>query len=116
MHLVDEEDAAVVEIGEDRGEVTGAFERRPAGDAQGDAKLGGDDTGQRRLPGSRRSGEQQMVDGLAASARRTEQDVEVLLEPLLAHELVEAPRAERGLLGALDRVGSRAEQLLSRHG
>ena len=34
MDLVDEEDVAVVEVGEDGGEVTGALERRPTRDAQ----------------------------------------------------------------------------------
>ena len=115
MDLVDEQHVAVVEIGEDGGEVAGAFERGPAGDAQRDAELGGDDAGQRRLPGSRRSREEQMVDRLPALARRGEEDLEVLLQALLAHELVQAARAQRGLLGPLDRVGARAEQLLPRH-
>ena len=115
MDLVDEQHVAVVEIGEDGGEVAGSLERGPAGDAQRDPELGGDDAGQRRLPGSRRSREEQMVDGLPALARRGEQDLEVLLQPLLAHELLQAARAQRGLLGPLDRVGARAEQLLPRH-
>jgi hypothetical protein len=57
-----------------------------------------------------------MVDGLTAPSRRAEEDVEVLLEPLLTHELGEPPRAESGFLGALDGVGGRAEQLFPRHG
>jgi hypothetical protein len=57
-----------------------------------------------------------VVDGLAALSRRAEEDVEVLLETLLTHELGEQSWAEGGLLGALDRIGGRAEQLLPRHG
>src|SRR5262245_19243274 len=116
VHLVDEEDVTVVEVGEDGGEVAGALQGGPAGDAQCHTELGGDDPGQRRLPGSGWAGEQQVVDGLAPPSGRAEQDVEVLLEPLLTHELGEAPRAERRLLGALDRVRGRAEQLFPRHG
>ncbi len=115
MDLVDEQHVAVVEIGEDGGEVAGPFECGPARDAQRHAELGGDDAGQRRLTGSRRSREEQMVDRLPALARRGEEDLEVLFQALLAHELVQAARAQRGLLGPLDRVGARAEQLLPRH-
>src|SRR5262249_32406849 len=109
VHLVYEQDVAVVEVGEDGGEVAGAFERRSAGDPQRDTELGGHDPGQRRLPRSGWSGEEHVVDGLAALPRRAEEDVEVLFETLLPHELGEAPRAERVLLGALGRVGGRAE-------
>ena len=45
------------------------------------------------LPRPGRSGEQQVVDGLAPAARGGEQDLEVLLEPRLADELVELARA-----------------------
>ena len=91
-------------------------ERGPAGDAQAHAELGCDDARQRRLARSRRAREQQMVDRLSPLSRRAEQDLEMLLQAFLAHELVEPPGAERGLLGPLDRVGGRAEQLLPRHG
>ena len=45
--------------------------------------------------------------------RGGEQDLEVLLQPRLADELVEAARPEAGLLGRLDRVGRLAQQLVS---
>ena len=43
VDLVDEEDVAVVEVGQDRGEVAGPFERGPARDPQRDLQLGRDD-------------------------------------------------------------------------
>ena len=115
MDLVDEQHVAVVEVGEDGGEVAGALERGTAGDPQADVHLGGDDSRQRGLAQAGRAREQQVVGGLAATARGAEQDLEVLLEPRLADELVEPPGPERDLLGLLDRIGGRTEQLFT-HG
>ena len=75
VDLVDEEHVAVVEVGEDGGEVAGALERGAAGDAQADVHLGGDDPRQRGLAQARRSGEQQVVGGLAPAARGGEEDL-----------------------------------------
>ena len=80
-----------------------------------DVHLRRDDAREARLAGARRAGEQQMVDGLAALARRAEQDVEVLLEPRLADELVEPARPQRRLLRGLDRIRARPQQLLPAH-
>ena len=93
VDLVDEEHVAVVEVGEDGGEVAGPLERGTAGDAQADAHLGGDDARQRGLAQPGRPGEQQVVGGLAPAAGGGEDDLEVLLEPRLADELVEAAAA-----------------------
>src|SRR5207248_2205386 len=82
---------AVVEIGQDGGEVAGSFERGPAGDAQRDPELGGGDAGQRRLPGSGRSREEQMVGRLPSLARRRGEDLEVLRQALLPREPFPTP-------------------------
>ena len=67
VDLVDEEDVAVVEVGEDRGEVAGPLERRAADVmCKPDAHLGGDDAGERGLAQPGRAGEQQVVERLAA--------------------------------------------------
>ena len=112
VDLVDEQHVAVVEVGEDGGEVTGALERGAARDAQADVHLGGDDPRQRGLAEARRAREQQVVDGLAAAARGAEQDLEVLLQPRLADELVEPARPERDLLRLLHRIGRPAAAAL----
>ena len=112
MDLVDEQHVAVVEVGEDGGEVAGAFERGPAGDPQADVHLGGDDPRQGGLAEAGRTGEEEVVGGLPATARGAEEDLEVLLQPRLADELVEAPGPEGDLLGLLDRIGRRAHQLV----
>src|SRR5689334_6277269 len=96
MDLVDEEDVARFERGEDRGDVLlldgGAGDR-----AQADAELLADDVGERRLAEARRPCKQHVVERFAAPLRRGERDLELFLDALLADELVEAPRAERAL-------------------
>ena len=74
VDLVDEEDVALVELGEDRGEVAGALERRARRDVQAHAHLGGDDAGEGGLAQPGRAGEEQVVGGLAPPARRLEDD------------------------------------------
>jgi hypothetical protein len=49
VDLVDKEDVAFLERGQDRGEVASALDRRPRGVLDTDAKLAGDDRGERRL-------------------------------------------------------------------
>ncbi|CAB4810950.1 unannotated protein [freshwater metagenome] len=46
MDLVNEEDVTVLQFGEYRCEVSGTLERRPGGDVQVDAHLGGDNGGE----------------------------------------------------------------------
>ena len=105
VDLVDEQHVTLVQIGEDGGQVAGPYERRPRRDAQVDAHLGGDDGRERGLAGAGWAGEQQVVGRLLAAARRFQQDRQSLAQLGLAHELVEPPRAERDLLGRLDRIG-----------
>src|SRR5205814_154871 len=71
-----------------------------------------DDAGQGGLAQARRAGEQEVVHGLASAAGRLEHHAEPLLELGLAHELVEAPRPQPGLLAELLGIGLGLEQLL----
>ena len=57
VDLVDEEDVALVEVGQDGGQVARPLQRRPAGDPQAHAHLGGHDPGQGGLPQARGAGE-----------------------------------------------------------
>ena len=115
MHLVDEQDVAVVEVAEDRGEIAGPFERRARGGLHARAHLDRDDPGERGLSQSRRAGQQQVVDGLASRLGGAQHDVEVLLQRGLADEVLEPARPQRRLLGRLDRARRRFEQLVT-HG
>ena len=53
VDLVDEEDVALLEVGEQGGQVAGPDQHRPRGDPQPDAHLGGHDAGQRGLAQAR---------------------------------------------------------------
>ena len=114
MDLVDEQHVALVELGEDGGEVAGSLERRTRRHVQRDAHLGGGDAGERRLAETRRAGEQQVVDRLAATASRLDDDAEVLFQLALADELGEAARPQPDLDGILAVVGdTRLEELVT---
>ncbi len=96
VHLVDEEHVAGVELREHHHQVALAGDRRPAGDADGGAHLGGDDMGERGLADASRPDEQVGVARLAAFAGGVERDAELLADDLLADALVEPLRAEGG--------------------
>ena len=67
VDLVDEQHVALLQIGEQGGQVTGPDQHRAGGDPKADTHLGGHDAGQRGLAQARRSGEEQVVDRLAAA-------------------------------------------------
>ena len=97
VDLVDEEDVVGLERGEHRGEVALALQHRAAGDVEAHPELGRDDAGQRGLAEPRRTGEQHVIEGLGALARRLEEDAQLLLHALLPDEVVEPARAQRAV-------------------
>ena len=96
VDLVDEEHVARLDRREDRGDVL-LLERGPGDRAQADAELLADDLRERRLAEPRRPGEQDVVERLVAPLGGVERDPELLLDPLLADEVVEPARAQRAL-------------------
>src|SRR5581483_6195525 len=116
VDLVDEEHVARLERGEDRRQVALALDGGARNRADADAELLADDVREARLAEPGRPDEEHVVERLAARACRRERDLELLLDPLLPHELREPPRAQghvEGLLaGVLEHAG---EQLASRH-
>jgi hypothetical protein len=80
VDLIDEEHAARLERAEERGDVALALERRAGGLDERDAELGGDDLRERGLAETRRSGEQHVVERVAARVRRLDRDRELLLQ------------------------------------
>ena len=67
MDLVDEEDVALVDVGQDGGQVAGSLDGRPAGRVDGDTELTCDDVGERGLAQARRTVQQDVVGSLSAS-------------------------------------------------
>ena len=96
VDLVDEEDVALLQRGQDRGHVL-PLDGRPGDGADPDAELLADHVGEARLAEAGRAGEQDVVERLAARASRRERDRELLLDPLLADEVVEPLRPERAV-------------------
>ena len=90
VDLVDEEDVALVQVGQDGRQVAGPLDGRPGGDLDAHAHLVGDDVGQRGLAQARRAVEQDVIQRLAARLGRLDQDAQVLLDPILADILGQA--------------------------
>ncbi len=101
VDLVDEQDVAVLEIGQQRREVARLGDDRARGGAEADPHLAGEDSGERRLAEPGRAVEQHMVERLAAAFRGVDEHAQILARRLLADELVEALRPKRrvGILG-----------------
>ena len=114
MDLVDEQDVARLEAGEDRSHVALPLERRPRDGAQPDAELLADDRRERRLAEPGRPHEEDVVERLTTAARGLERDLELLLCPLLADELVELPWP-KGVLDLLVALPQHRGEELARH-
>ena len=97
VDLVDEQDVALVERGEDRGEVARPLDRRPARVADVHAELARDDRREGRLAEAGRAVQQDVVGRLSPALRRLEQHVEARLDLALADVLVERARPQRRL-------------------
>ena len=97
VDLVDEQDVAVLEIGEQGGEVARLGDDRPGGGAEADAELAGDDLRQRGLAEAGRAEEEDMVERVAAALRRLDEHPQILARRLLADELVERLGPKRGV-------------------
>ena len=98
VDLVDEEDAARLERGQERGDVALALERRAGGLHERDVELVRRRSGRAtscRGPGG--PGEQHVVERLAAGARRLDEDRELVLDRALADEVLERARAQRAV-------------------
>src|SRR2546422_9715937 len=70
VDLVDEQDGTVLEVRQDRGEIAGAFDRRPARDLYRNTELVRDHARERGLPHSRRTVERDVLERLVAGPWR----------------------------------------------
>src|SRR2546430_5828493 len=66
VDLVDEQDGAVLEVRQDRGEIAGTFDRGPARDLYRNTELVRDHARERGLPHSRRTVERDVLERLVA--------------------------------------------------
>ena len=87
----------VFEIGEQRGEIAGLGDHRAGGGAEVDAEFARDDLRQRGLAEAGRPDEQHVVERFLARARRLDEHLEIGARLLLADEVGEPLRAQRGV-------------------
>ena len=97
VDLVHEEHVALLERREDRGHVALALERGARDAPEADAELLAHDVREARLPQARRAGEEHVVERLSPPLRGLERDRELLLDALLADELLQGARAQRAV-------------------
>ena len=107
VDLIDEEDAARLQRGEEGGDVGLALQRRAGGLHQRHAHLLGDDVGQRGLAEAGRAGEQHVVERLFAPARGLDEDRQLLGDLLLVDEIGQ---------GAADAASGRGPRRVRRRG
>ena len=88
---------ARLEIGEQRGEIAGLGDHRAGGRAEIDAQFARDDLRQRGLAEARRADEQHVVERLFARARGLDEHAQVGARLLLADEIGEPLRPQRGV-------------------
>ncbi len=116
MDLVQEQHVARSERGEDRDEISRAFDRRTAGHPQRDRQLPCDDHRQAGLAQPGWPGQQDVVGRTGAGPRPFQHDRKLLADLLLADELRQAPRPQTGLERLLLRLSHRRDQTLGIHG
>jgi len=95
VHLVDEQDVARAQVGEDGRQVARPLDRRAGRHLEPYAHLVAEGMSERRFAESGRAVEQHVVQRLLAGARRVDQDPEVLPQAILAQHFVERARPQR---------------------
>ena len=94
MNFVDEQNVALREVGQKRGQIARLFNRWAGGDADVHTHFIGNDTCKRGLAQARRAIEQDVIQRLVSAACRLDIDREVLLDLLLSIILAQALRPE----------------------
>ncbi len=97
MDLVDEQNVARLEIGQERGEIAGFGNDRSRGGAEIDAEFARHDLRQRGLAEARRADEQHVVERFLARARRLDEHREIGARLFLADEFAQSLRPQRGV-------------------
>ncbi|MNE53191.1 hypothetical protein D3C80_1479020 [compost metagenome] len=112
MDLVDEQDVARLQIGQDRRQIPRLGQDRPRGGAKAHAQFPRHDLRQRRLAQPRRSEQQDVIQRLRAPARRVDEDLQIALGRRLTDELAQRLRPQ-GAIVLLARLGVASHQTVS---
>ena len=108
MDLVDEEHVAVLQIGENGGQVAGPLQHRPRGGLDVDLHLVGDDVRQGGLAEAGRPAEENVVDGVGALPGGLDEDAKIFLALRLPNVVLQRKRTQAdfeevflGILGSV---------------
>jgi hypothetical protein len=88
MDLVDEQNVARLQTGENGGEIAWAFYHRAGRDLDACSHLIGDDIGQRCLAQTRETVEQDVIQGFSPLSGRLDEDLQTLLDLILTDVLL----------------------------
>ena len=99
VDFVDEQNIALLEIGQKRRKVAGLGDHRAGGGAEIDAEFARDDLRQRGLAQSRRADKQHMVERFLAPACRLDEDRQIFSRLLLTDKFGKLLRTQRGFRG-----------------
>ena len=105
VDFVDEEDVALLDIGQNAGEIARFFDLRPRGGVELGPCSAGDEVGQGGLAQTRRAGEQDVVEHVAALFGGFQHQQNPLLDLFLADELRKCRRPQRNVEGCRGRGG-----------
>ncbi|CAB4928104.1 unannotated protein [freshwater metagenome] len=97
VNLVEEEHLTRLEAGQHRSDITGMLKCRAGCDSQGSLELCSDDERKGGLAETRGPADEHMICGASSSARSLENETELRLHSLLAHEPVKVGRPKRPL-------------------
>ncbi len=101
-----------MQVGQQRRQIAGLFDRRSGGNAHVHAHLVCDDGGHRRLAQARRAVEQHVVERLTAQTRRVNADLQIFFRFFLSGVILQQPWAQRTLAGILRQYAGRGNDLL----
>src|SRR5690606_1861415 len=110
VDLVDEQHVALDQVRQHRRQVTGTFQGRAGGDADGAVQLRGDDHRQGRLAEAGRAGQQHVIGRGTAPLGALQHQRQLLPHPRLPDELVEVAWPQRGFQLALPRLRQRGDR------
>jgi hypothetical protein len=99
VNLIDEEDIVLLEIREDRRQISGMGEHEAGGRPQRGLHFLGDDVGNRRLPQAWWTVENGVIERLASLHRCIDADAQRLFHPLLSDVVIERLRPQHVFYG-----------------
>lgn len=97
MNFIDEQNVALLQVGEQRRQIAGLGDHRPRGRAKADAEFARDDLRQRGFPQTGGTDEQHVIERLFSFSSRVDEYLQVGAGLALTNELGQLLRPQRGV-------------------